>query len=65
MDGSGTTEADEHKVAWIDAALDGDHAQRGDHVVVDDVVDGSRRFDGGEPERRTHVFVDGRGRQPG
>ena len=42
VQGAGAAERDEGEVARIDAALDGDHAERVDHVVVRELDDGVR-----------------------
>lgn len=51
MERPGTAEAHHREVARVVALLHRDHAQRAEHVLVDDVDDAARRFHQADAER--------------
>ena len=56
--GPGATEADEHEVARVVAALHRDQVERVDHRRVRDLDDAVRGLDDGEPERPGAALLD-------
>ena len=59
VQGTGASEGDKHKVAWIVAALYRDEAHRADHVGVGDFHDAAGRGERVEPEGRSYPLGNG------